>query len=137
MAPKTKKEEARASGHAKKNNCGDETKCQAVVDNCNRKFLACLFMHGVNEKLHKKCINELNNVCLSGSDWCPKLAEAAMTCMLHHMEKNHGDESREGIQLMQNTTIECWLCQEEGHKKMSGQTVRRKNNWRVNSQKPK
>ena len=48
--------------------CSDETKCQAVMDKCNRKFLACLFVHRSNEKSHKKCVNELNNVCLRGSD---------------------------------------------------------------------
>ena len=39
-----------------------------------------------------------------------------MTHMSHCMGKNHGDESGEGIQLMQQKTIECWPCQEEGHK---------------------
>ena len=47
---------------------GDETKCNGAMDKCNAKFLACLFMHGADRKLHEKCINELNNVHLSGSD---------------------------------------------------------------------
>ena len=39
-----------------------------------------------------------------------------MTCMLHHMDENCGDESGEGISLMQKKTMKCWSHQEEGHK---------------------
>ena len=69
-------------------------------------------MQGENEKLH----NELNNVPLSGNDWHPKSVEEAMTHMSHHMDKNCGDKPREGIQPLQQKTLECWLFQEEGHK---------------------
>ena len=69
-----------------------------------------------NGKLHKNCIGKLNNAHLSGSDRCPKLAEAAMTHMLHCMDQNRRDELVDGIQLMQKKTTKCWLCQEEGHK---------------------
>ena len=67
---------------------GDETKCQAVTDGCNEKFLTCVFMHRANRKSHKNCIGELNNVCLSGSDRCPKSVEAVVTHMSHHMDQN-------------------------------------------------
>ena len=53
----------------------DNEKRQMVMDKCNGKFLACVFMHGANRKLHKNCSSELNNVHLSGSDRCPKLTE--------------------------------------------------------------
>ena len=102
--------------HRTKKDCGDNTKCQAVTDECNKKFLACLFMHGVNGKSHENCVNELNNMHLSGGDWHPKSAEAAMTHMSLHMDENRVDEAGEGIQLMQNKTIKCWPHQEEGQK---------------------
>ena len=35
-----------------KSDYSDETKCQTVTDNCNRKFLVCLFMHRTNRKSH-------------------------------------------------------------------------------------
>ena len=73
-------------------------------------------MHGANGKSHKNCFSKLNNVHLSGKDRHPKLAEAAMTHVLHCMEENCGDEFGEGIQSMQKKTIGCWLSQEEGHK---------------------
>ena len=117
--------------------CNDNTKCQVVMDRCNGKFLACVFMHGANRKLHKNCIGELNDVCLSGSDKYPKLVEAAMTCMLHCMDQNCGDESGEGIQLMQQKTIECWLCQEEGHEANKCPNCKKKEQpERVNSKQP-
>ena len=34
----------------------------------------------------------------------------------HCMDKSHGDESGEGMQSMQQKTMKCWLCKEEGHK---------------------
>ena len=95
--------------------CNDNTKRQTVTDKCNRKFLACVFVHGANGKLHKNCIGELNNMCLSGSDRCPKSVEAAMTHMSHCMDQNRGDKAVDRMQLMQKT-MKCWSCQEEGHK---------------------
>ena len=39
-----------------------------------------------------------------------------MTCMSHHIDQNRGDKSVDKIQLMQQKTVKCWLCEEEGHK---------------------
>ena len=73
-------------------------------------------LSGANNKSYKKCIYELNNMHLSGNDRYPKSVEAAMTYMSHYMDKNQNDKSGNGIQLMQQKTIKCWLCQEDGHK---------------------
>ena len=62
--------------------CEDE-KCQEVTNKCIDEFLACLFMCRGNEKLKKKCVNELNDVCLSGNDWHPKCIEEAITHISH------------------------------------------------------
>ena len=67
-------------------------------------------------KLCKNCVGELNNMCLSGSDRCPKSVEAAMTHMSHCMDQNRGDKLVDKIQLMQQKTVKCWSCEEEGHK---------------------
>ena len=48
--------------------CSDETKHQETMDKCNKKLLTCLFVQGENEKSCKKCVNEMNDVCWSGSD---------------------------------------------------------------------
>ena len=40
----------------------DDAKRQAVMDGCNGKFLACVFVHGANRKSHKNCIGKLNNM---------------------------------------------------------------------------
>ena len=112
----------------------DDAKRQAVIDGCNGKLLACVFMHGANRKSHKSCIGELNNMYLSGSDRCPKSVEAAMTYMSHYVDQNRGDKSVEKFQLMQNRTVTCWLCNEEGHKAHKCPTRKKKEQTEV---KPK
>ena len=87
-----------------------------VISKCNAQMLACMFMHGANKKLYKKCIIELNNMYLSGNDRYPKSIEAAMTYMSHYADDTRADKPEEGIQLMQSRKITCWLCQGEGHK---------------------
>ena len=41
-----------------------------VISKCNAQMLACMFMHGANKKLYKKCINELNNMYQSRKITC-------------------------------------------------------------------
>ena len=90
--------------------CNDEK--DEVDQKCQRQFMACLFLHSTNCENCSKCIEELNDMCLSGSDNHPKSIEEAMTHLSHCMD--NASEQRVGMSFVQ-MDVECCCCHEHGH----------------------
>ena len=97
----------------KETDYSDVSKRGDIVQKCRNKMLACLFLNGANRKCCGKCIDELNNACLSGSNNHPKLAEEAMTHLSHHMDQN--DKGNNRMMSLVQAEVECYCCHEKGH----------------------
>ena len=105
------------------------TKIGADKDTRN-KFLACIFIAGVDRKKHRKLINELNNQCLSGNNNYPTTLEGALNVVSHYKcdgtsMSPRGETTDEGIgsasfaQLNKKTqkkqNVTCYKCKQKGH----------------------
>ena len=110
-------------------NCSSEK--DEVKQKCRNKFLVCVFLHGANRKHHNKCIEELNNVHLRGSNNHPKTVKEAMTHFSHHMDKANRQKSRM-VSFMQ-MGVECHCCCEHGHITTNCPKLARKKELKVNA----
>ena len=59
------------------------TKNESTELKSRNKFLACMFLAGVERKIYGKLINDLNNAYLTGHKNYPVSVEAAMTMLSH------------------------------------------------------
>ena len=101
---------------------------------CNERFLACLFVRRVNNKSQMHCINELNNVFLSGSDQCPKSVDTVMTtCHTTWRTKIRGKGLEKGFSQCRRRPLNAGCVMREVTRQANVQIVRRKNNQRVDS----
>ena len=88
------------------------------------KFLACVFLAGVERKRYGKTISELNNAFLAGTNNYPTTVEGTVTMLSHYMSEppsvyrsGRNEEGRDRAtsfaQRMQN--VKCYKCQKKGH----------------------
>lgn len=82
------------------------------------RFLACVFLAGVDGKRYGKLVDELNNSFIAGNDNYPRTVEGAMTMMSHYKDGGQ-DGSRKSrtnhsyAQARENVT--CFKCGKKGH----------------------
>ena len=89
--------------------------------NTRDKFLACVFIAGVNQKKFGKLINELNNAYLSGSNNYPKSVVGAVTMLSHYAgdwkpgvtNKEQGEQVYSFAQKKKD--VKCFKCGKKGH----------------------
>ena len=84
------------------------------------KFLACVFLAGVDKKSYGKLINELNNAYLTGQKNYPVTVEGAVTLLSHYMSDNNKktvetENNGETATSFLQEKIVCHKCGKEGH----------------------
>ena len=86
------------------------------------KFLACVFIAGVNPRKYGKLINELNNAYLSGSNNYPKSVEGAVTMLSHYADdRKPGVGNDDGLEesvysfAQKKKDVKCFNCGKRGH----------------------
>ena len=110
-------------------------KATDLQEEARNKYLACVFLAGVDRQRYKKVVDDLNNDFLSGTTNYP----ADVPGMLQLLSNRRGgggsskqvDAIRDGIQatsFMQRKNIKCWKCGKEGH--VARECPKRKNKRR-------
>ena len=59
-----------------------------------KKFIACMFLGGVDRRRYGKFIDEMNNSYVSGQDTYPKSAESALTMLSHYRSESDKKRNR-------------------------------------------
>jgi len=84
-----------------------------------QKFLACIFLTGVDQKQYSRLIGKLKNQYLTGQKNYPNMVEAALTMLSHYMEEKHAHRSGQAsaktsfVQL--HKEVQCYKCGKKGH----------------------
>ena len=101
----------------------------AASQKCRNKYLACVFLRGVNWNKHGSCIKELNNMFLSGHNNYPKSAADAVNHLSNYMDTNKKSDgnkewkessNEESRSFAQSTkALRCYNCGEPGYTKLT------------------
>ena len=87
------------------------------------KFLACVFLAGVDQKKYGKMINELNNAYLAGQNNYPTGVEGTLTMLSHYMcepmaahrSGRYDDEGTNEMSFAQQMKdVTCYRCNKKG-----------------------
>ncbi len=89
---------------------------------CRDKFLACVFLAGVDRKRYGRLVNDLNNAFLAGQKNHPTTVEGAMTMLSHYTnEKPRQNEYGKLVETSflqsggNSRGIRCYRCGKRGH----------------------
>ena len=101
----------------------------AASQKCRNKYLACVFLRGVNWNKHGSCIKELNNMYLSGHNNYPKSVADAVNHLSNYMDTNKKSDgnkewkessNEESRSFAQSTkALRCFNCGEPGYTKLT------------------
>ena len=92
-----------------------------------KKFLACVFIAGVDAKRYGKLVDELNNSYIAGNNNYPGTIEGAVSLLSHYMDGNQqqqngkdrwkkGQRTSESSFLQHDTrNVRCFKCGKKGH----------------------
>ena len=92
---------------------------ESEIHEARNKFVACLFLAGVDRKRYKEAIDEMNNDYLRHGKEYPSSVQAMVVWLSKRRggtSKAKEDDATDGVtSFAQIDRIECWHCQKKGH----------------------
>ena len=92
---------------------------ESEILDARNKFIACLFLAGVDRKRYKDAIDEMNNDYLRHGKEYPTTVQAMVVWLTKRRggtSKSKQDDASDGVtSFAQIDRVECWHCHEKGH----------------------
>ena len=92
---------------------------ESEIHDARNKFVACLFLAGVDPKKYKEAIDEMNNDYLRHGKEYPTTVQAMVVWLTKRRggtSKSRQDDASDGVtSFAQIDRVECWHCQKKGH----------------------
>ena len=91
-------------------------------DEERKRFMACVFLAGVDRKRYGRMIDKLNNAYVAGNDMYPKTVEEALTMVSYYKDsgrkggRKDGDGNPSEVSFLQKRKgVVCYRCGKKGH----------------------